>query len=73
MNLEGKLLRNSCERFEVADFELTSGTLVEIEINKTWLLGVVEYWKDAYYWFSKVEGIAVILRNGINARLPEHV
>ena len=73
MKLEGKLLRNSCERFEVADFELTSGTFVEIEINKTWLLGVIEYWKDAYYWFSKVEGIAVILRNGINARLPRHV
>ena len=73
MKIEGKLLRNSCERFEVADLELTSGTLVEIEINKTWLLGVIEYWKDAYYWFSKVEGIAVILRNGINARLPRHV
>lgn len=73
MKIEGKLLRNSCERFEVADLELTSGTLVEIEINKTWLLGVIEYWKDAYYWFSKVEGIAVILRNGINARLPRHL
>ncbi len=70
MKTEGKLLRNDCERFEVGDFELTSGSVVEIQINRTWLLGVIEYWKDAYYWFSKVEGIAVILRNGMSARLP---
>lgn len=73
MNHAGKLSRNDCERFEVGDFELTSGALIEIEINKTWLLGVIEYWKGGYYWFSKVEGIAVILRNGINARVPKRV
>ena len=71
MRSEGPLTRNECQRFEVGDYELTSGSLVEIEINKTWLLGVIEHWRDGYYWFSKIDSIAVILRNGINARLPE--
>lgn len=71
MKREGQLLRNDCQRFEVGDYELTSGSLIEIQINRTWLLGVIEHWRDGYYWFSKFEGIAVILRNGIQARLPE--
>lgn len=71
MKREGRLLRNDCQRFEVGDYELTSGSLVEIQINKTWLLGVIEHWQDGYYWFSKIEGIAVILRNGMQARLSE--
>ncbi len=70
MKLTGKLLRNTSQRFEVGEFEITSGCLLEIQINKIWLLGVTEYWNDGYYWFSKVDGIAVILREGIHARLP---
>lgn len=70
MKVEGPLFRNDCERFEVRDVELTSGSVVEIQINKTWLIGVVEHWRDGYYWFSQHESVAVILRNGILARIP---
>ncbi len=71
MSVSGKLIRNDCERFEIDDCQLTSGSLVEIKINNNWLLGIIEHWRDAYYWFSKDEGIAVILRNGISARIPK--
>lgn len=69
MILEETLSRNSSGRFEVGDFELTSGCSVEIQINGQWLLGTIEHWQNAYYWFSTQESIAVILRNGINARI----
>lgn len=71
MSASGKLIRNECERFEIDDYQLTSGSIVEIKINNNWLLGIVEHWRDGYYWFSKDEGIAVILRNGISARIPK--
>ncbi len=69
MKQEGLLKRNCFQRFEVGDVEIKSGAIVEIEINKTWLLGVIEHWHESFFWFSKFEGIAVILRNGINARV----
>jgi hypothetical protein len=67
----GKVLRNECERWEFNGIELTSGCLVEIEIDGHWLLGVIEYWIDGYYWFSRRDGIPVILHSGVNARLPQ--
>lgn len=67
----GKLSRNECYRWEFDGIELTSGSVVEIEIDGHWLQGVIEYWSDDYYWFSKREGIPVILHSGISARLPQ--
>ena len=69
MTSEGPLKRNCFQRFEVGDVEIKSGAIVEIEINKVWLLGIIEHWHESVFWFSKLEGIAVILRNGINARI----
>jgi hypothetical protein len=69
--IEGTLRRNECDRWEFADIELTSGSLVEINIDGSWIVGVIEYWTDSYYWFSRQDGIPVILQTGINARIPE--
>ena len=67
----GKLYRNECERWEFDGYELTSGSLVEIEIDGHWLLGVIEHWSDGYYWFSKRDSIPVILHSGVSARVPQ--
>ncbi len=66
----GKLFRNECGRWEFADVELTSGSIVEIEIDGHWLRGVIEHWTDDYYWFSQRDGTPVILHSGIHARIP---
>lgn len=66
----GRLFRNVNDRWEFDGLELTSGSLVEIEIDGNWILGVIEYWMDAYYWFSKRDGIPVILSSNVNARIP---
>ena len=67
--LEGKLQRNESGRFEVEEFALTSGHLVEIKIAGQWCFGIIEYWRDDYHWFSRPEGIPVILHNGVRARI----
>ena len=69
MYREGNLRLNSCGRWEFDDFELTSGSLVEICIDGNWLLGVIESCDGKYYWFSRRDSIPVILRKGIKARL----
>lgn len=67
---EGTLYRNECDRWEFSGNQLTSGSLVEICIDGNWILGVVEFWHDDYYWFRRLDGITVILRSGIKARTP---
>lgn len=64
------LQKNDCGRWEVGIHELTSGSLVEIRIDGQWICGVIEYWQDAYYWFSRRDGVPVVLHSGIYARLP---
>lgn len=70
MNHQGKLTKNDCDRYEFDEIVLTSGCIVELRIGGHWILGSVEHWQDAYHWFSKPEGVAIKLRNGIEARLP---
>lgn len=70
-NLMSTLRRNDCGRWEVGHVELTSGCLVEIEIDDFWICGVIEYWHDNYYWFSRRNGVPVVLHSGIPARLPD--
>lgn len=69
MNREGRLVMNDCGRWEFDAIELTSGSLVEICIDGTWLLGAIESTNGKYYWFSRRDGIPVILRVGIRARI----
>ena len=69
-NRSGKIIRNEWGRWGFTDVELTSGSIVEIKIDDYWLRGVIEYWTDDYYWFSQRDGIPVILRSGIQARIP---
>lgn len=69
-NSASTLRKNDCGRWEFGLYELTSGSIVEIQIDSQWICGVIEYWQDAYYWFSRRDGIPVILHSGIQARLP---
>lgn len=72
-SVEGTLRKNELDRWEYADVELTSGSFVEICLDGTWILGVIEYWHDGYYWFSRRDGIPVILHAGIKARTPTRI
>lgn len=67
---EGYLKKNSSARWEFNDIELTSGCTVEIQIDDDWICGVIEHWHDSYYWFSRRNGVPVVLHSGIRARLP---
>lgn len=69
--VEGNLQRNEIGRWEFAGIELTSGNIVEICIEGHWICGVIECWSNNYYWFSRREGIPVVLHSGIRARLPD--
>lgn len=69
-SIEGTLQKNEINRWEFSGVELYSGSPIEICVDGTWLSGVIEYWHDAYYWFSRRDGIPVILHSGIKARLP---
>lgn len=72
-SVEGSLYKNECERWEFSGIELTSGNFVEICIDGNWILGVIEYWHDGYYWFSRRDGISAILHSGIKARTPKTI
>ena len=68
----GKLQKNELGRWKFSGIELTSGNLVEICIDDHWICGVIEYWHDNYYWFSRKDGVPVVLHTGIFARLINH-
>lgn len=68
-NSTATLQKNDCGRWEFGSVELTSGSVVEIRIDGQWLCGVIEYWQDNYYWFSRQDGVTIILHSGIHARL----
>ena len=67
---EEKLSRNDMGRWQIGNIQLTSGSSVELLIEGHWICGVVEFWRDDYYWFSQTNGIPVILGAGISAREP---
>lgn len=69
-NSASTLQKNDCGRWEVGTHELTSGSIVEIQIDGHWICGVIEHCHDSYYWFSHRDGIPVVLHSGIYARLP---
>lgn len=67
-DIDGKLKRNSIGRWEIEDLELTSGAGVDLMIEGHWISGQIESWNGDYYWFSRTDGIPVVLHSGINAR-----
>ncbi len=66
--IEGNMKRNSLDRWEIGDLELTSGAAVDLQIEGHWISGIIEYWTDDYYWFSRKDGVPVVLHSGIRAR-----
>ncbi len=69
-NSNSYLRKNDSDRWQIGDCELTSGNLIEIKIDDYWVTGVIEHWNDNYYWFSRRDGVPVVLHSGIHARLP---
>ena len=65
---EGNLRRNSFGRWEVLNQELTSGDPVDLLIEGHWINGKIEFWNDDYYWFSRREGVPVVLHAGLRVR-----
>ena len=66
--IEGKMKRNSIGRWEIGELELTSGAAVDLMIEGHWISGSIEFWNDSYYWFSRKDGVPVVLHSGIGAR-----
>jgi len=71
MMSQGVLQRSVSGIFHLNNKILQSGTTIEIRIDGTWLLGVVEIYSEYCCWFSSQDAIPVILRNGIVARFPD--
>ena len=65
---EGNLRKNSIGRWEVERQELTSGDPVELLIEGHWISGNIEFWNDSYYWFSRREGVPVVLNESLRVR-----
>jgi hypothetical protein len=70
MNI-GKLKRNSYDRWDLLDAELTSGDPVDLLIEGHWISGQIEFWNSTYYWFSRRDGVPVVLNVSLTARLGE--
>ena len=69
MNIvEGNLKRNSIGRWEIENLEFTSGAALELLVEGNWIPGNIESWNGEYYWFSRTDGIPVVLHSGIKAR-----
>ena len=69
--VEGNLQMNSIGRWEVEHLELTSGDPVELLIEGHWIKGNIEFWNGGYYWFSRREGVPVILHLGLRVRASQ--
>ena len=67
----GRLHKNGHGRWEIEGFHLTSGDRVEIEVNGVWIAGFIECWGGNYHWFSRLDGVEVVLLPGIRARTPQ--
>ena len=67
----GKINLNANGRYELVGVELTSGDPLDLLIEGHWIRGHLEFWADAYYWFSRTDNIAVVLRSGLTARVSE--
>ncbi len=65
---EENLKRNAIGRWTLGERELTSGAAVDILIEGHWVSGSIEFWNDDYYWFSRTDGVPVVLHSGIKAR-----
>lgn len=67
--IEEKLRRNNIGRWELGQLELTAGAAVDLKIEDHWISGIIEFWKGDYHWFSRKNGIPVVLHSEIYARL----
>jgi hypothetical protein len=66
--IEGFLKKNSIGRWAIEDLELTSGASVDLRIAGNWISGSIECWSGDYYWFSRGDGVPVVLNSSIMAR-----
>lgn len=66
--VEGKLKRNDMNRWEIEEFELTSGAALDLFIEGHWIEGNIEFWNGSYHWFSRMDGVPVILHSGLHGR-----
>jgi hypothetical protein len=67
--IEGTLKRNLGGRWEVKELELAAGAVIELFIGEHWIAGTIECWNGDYYWFSRGDGVAVVLDASIKARI----
>lgn len=72
MKREGALAKNGNARWEFADYELTSGDVVEVHVGQ-WILGRIEYSHGSgeYVLLVGEREATLRLQSGMQARLPE--
>lgn len=63
---DGELRRNSRRRWVLNEFELTSGSHLQVKIQNHWIDVVIEHDHSGYYAIP----YAVRLHQGLHARFP---
>lgn len=68
---QAHLRKNEIGRFEVEDFELTSGSAVELKLGGQWIAGRMEFFHDLneYVFITRNEGSRLQLNSSILARI----
>jgi hypothetical protein len=69
--IQGVLRKNENDRWEFADYELTSGDVVEILIGPHWIKGRMEHSGREYVFLVAEDAATLRLSVGMKARLPE--
>lgn len=67
--ISGTLKKNLIGRFEVGEYELTSGSPIEILLGDKWIRGRVEYVEGVGY-VTFLEDRQIVLHQGEVARIP---
>jgi Domain of unknown function (DUF5348) len=66
--LLGGIQKTVAGRYRLNDLNLSSGDCVELLVGGHWAKGTVEFWNGEYHWFSRSEGIPVVLQEGMVMR-----
>lgn len=67
-----RIVRGDNGRLEISGVEIAPGIALGLLIDGHWIMGVIENWSDEVFWFSRYDGVPVVLHSGLVARLPEH-
>ncbi|PIP96842.1 MAG: hypothetical protein COW78_00025 [Bdellovibrio sp. CG22_combo_CG10-13_8_21_14_all_39_27] len=69
----GNLVKNEIGRWEIEGHEFSSGSCLEIQLDKKWIKGCIEHAQGDYYFYTSSEGIQLSLTTGMKARVTFNI